>query len=210
MSRIALTAALGLVLVVSGCATQPPTSTTSSPTPSVASTTPSSPVVEVPAVLSTEGYGNVHIGQAVPEPVGPELLEWNAQACEGYGAWQQTGLPAGTEGTYVQDGVSLVVDSAGSESAPLTAIVVISEGGPVSDTGIGVGSSEADLLAAYESFDAVIDSQNGSLIYVVNGTAGRLQFVVAESSVSHFGVTAGSVDDPQTRLGATDWYFPCS
>jgi len=200
-----------VVLALAGCAVDQ-VDEVSAPRPAV---TPS-PVAPIPspipepevttAMISTEGYGYITIGQPVPEAYdGPALVQWDEGACAPFsGAWREV----------VADGQipSLTLDQTSdfTRSGAVTTMVVGGPGGPHTDRGITVGSSEAELWAAYPQMETVIAPSDGWAQYSVTGSAGRLGFFIENGSVLQIGVFALSIPIEQTRIGPTDWYGPCS
>ena len=150
--RTRIAVVLMVTLLLAGCASANPDSPApvDSPEPSGATSAPpvpsSSPSV---AAVTTEGYGELVIGESIPPGSAAEtLVHWSDDACGGFGAWIEAGLDPTLDATYAQDGVHFVVDSTGSRTDPITSIVFFNEGAPASDRGISVGSTESELFGA--------------------------------------------------------------
>ena len=206
-TRVILVAAVVVGMLV-GCAAQD-----AEPTPSPVAESP----VETPApeptqpaladlVLSTEGLDYLLIGQPVPA-VDEQLaiVAWDPAVCENdtiegepyAGAW----LPA------FPDEFPFVVDdtTGGLRDGDLVSILVPTPGISTSD-GIAVGSTKAELDAAYPAFDEHVSHPEYDL-YVIDGTAGQLVFDLSDGLVAAIQVTPVDEQPGSTRGG--DASFPC-
>ena len=227
--HIVLTAAL--LVCLTACTPGDPgasSSTTATPKPSVSSTasptspSPSStppPATPEPStapgatlqplasfVVTTEGFGPIEVGSAVPEDAsGSAIVTWDPAYCTGdsglvagepyAGAWApnypETESPAlGTRRAFD------VITADGVRDAAVRSINLWS---PEASSGEGIraGSTIDELLAAYPTFDEV---QVGpvSTVYAINGSAGRLLFEVG--TVPETGDLAGYWGDANNTV----------
>jgi hypothetical protein len=194
-SALAGSAALGLVLLA-GCtpapaepSASPAPSSEAEPTPS-SSPEPTEPPARADLVLRPDGLGTLVIGEPVPEADDPTaMIVFDDDACvsdiggiapgdPNAGAWVQIPLyDAGPEGGGIfgvgvsDGGIVEGVQVYGSDEIP-------------TEEGIRVGSTVAELLAAYPGIAGPGGDVGISVFYLVDGPGGRLNIEVA-------------VDDPE-------------
>lgn len=159
-----------------------PGAPTGSPTGSAAAR----PVLD-DLVLGPSGLGPLHVGSAVPVAAeGTAVVSWNATACVSTdlgitvtdpraGVWQarypDIQQPDGNVAPFI------VVTSDGGRTSPISAIRVWG-GGIHTAKGIHVGSTRADVLAAYGSSAKTV---HGGLsdVFILTGPTGSLSIEVA-------------------------------
>lgn len=184
--------------------TSPSASDTPTPTPtSTPSSSPTPPVPEQPA-LDHEGIGPLHLGDD-PALADPSFIEGLPQECEGeqFIGWQA-----------VQHG-----DGLAKEDMPVFLAGALRPGetisrfqssaaGLLTSEGIGVGSSRAELLAAYPAA-VFLESRNGRDRYLVAGSPGDLYFdVTFDDGTGYWGTNIDLVFDMQLiRNGGVPWGF---
>jgi len=175
------------IVLLEGCATEAPApiadppSASATPTPTPEPTKP--PLAEL--VLTTEGLGPITIGEP-PVVVDPALdvIIFDDDYCQEFvddgrlddaGKWIANYEPA-LSGTS-RDPFSVLVEN------DVVEIVAIGSPEIVTAEGIGLGSSRADVVAAYP--DAEIISAFASDVYVVDGVNGRLLIEVATDKITN-------------------------
>jgi len=128
-------------------------------------------------VLTTEGLGDLVVGEPVPD-TDPELalVDWDPVNCVVEGSGLSEGDPgAGSWVPTYDDGAFTTLTSPDKDGA----IIVISgsDSALATDEGIALGSSVADVEAAYP--DATLLEGELSTVYIVEGDAGKLLIEVA-------------------------------
>jgi hypothetical protein len=136
--------------------------------------------------LSPRALGTLVVGRPVPNPKAPtSMVRWDPDYCAEFPH------PGGVTGAFVAAYPESVSPSLG-ERAPFTlmsaeghprgAVVGVLVMGPEIRTaeGIHVGSSRADLTAAYPAFSATRSDQLSD-VFVIDGASGRLMFEVAKA-----------------------------
>ena len=176
---IALSVGLVAIFALAGCApavtsgTPSPTHTTaeSEPTP-----TPVAPPELSDLVITPDGLGALAIGSPVPDQSsGSALVTWNATKCGATGAWVPN-YPDSLGLDQVSD-VPFVVGTT-SKSDPVKFIRVASID-IHSAKGIHIGSTAAELTAAYPTFDHTVD-EGLVVLYSINGANSQLVFEFAK------------------------------
>ena len=190
ISRAVAVAGMAIVLLA-GCANEAPApiadppSESATPTPTPKPTKP--PLAEL--VLTTEGLGPITIGEA-PVVVDPALdvIIFDDDYCQEFvddgrrddaGKWIANYEPALSGQSF--DPFSVAVQN------DIVQIVAIGSPEIVTAEGIGLGSSRAEVIAAYP--DAELTHAFISDIYVVDGVNGHLVIEVATDKI------AGSIDE---------------
>lgn len=190
IARTFTAVALASVLLV-GCATQPSTTPTTAPSTSEAPT----PAAEKPAVadlvVTPEGIGDVAIGEA-PKVDNPEtdLLVFIEGYCQ---AAIDELVDGGTTDVmfspdkWVANFEPALSGEGGSDEPFAVAVpegeitlIVIGDSALRTAEGIGLGSSRAELLAAYpDAQPAEGGIPNASELYTVEGDNGRIELEIA-------------------------------
>ena len=167
-------------LALTGCApaahSAAPTHSASS-TPSTPTPTPgSSALAPAQLVVSADGVGPVVVGEPVSARAALQAsIVFNVHHCglppgANYPDWESTNLDIpwlslGIAGTTASD----VIDAIEVESPEIATAA-----------GVHVGSSLADLVAAYPTFSSFIRG-NGSDLYILRGTDGQLAIEVTSN-----------------------------
>ena len=177
-----------VALTIAGCVPAPvvaggsPSPTSPTPTPTATLTPTPTPTLVPPTKpaladlrLTAEGLGPLVIGQAPPvtDPA-LDILVFEPEFCDG--VWGDRGLwvPNYPE----TDAFHVIIDGAGLIRTIFPGSVSL-----LTDTEISVGSSRAELEAAYPGgFDDVISTPSRADVYVVEGASGQLIFEVSTAS----------------------------
>ncbi|MFC0682140.1 lipoprotein [Lysobacter korlensis] len=196
---LALVAASLLVLGLAGCTpTGPvPTPATESATPDQPNESPSPEPTGPPAVadlqLTTEGLGTLQLGGALPAADDDtSMIVFDPEFCTD----ERTGTPAGIElgsnaaGLWIPAEQYRTEEGGGYVRAPFgvgiwddaVQRIEIEDESLTTDGGITLGSTAADIAAAYETVELVPEGL--VTLHVVNGTAGKLVFEVATEDES--------------------------
>lgn len=188
-----------LALALAGCAAPGHPGATHSSAPrasSSASATPT-PAATRPAlgdlVLSAAGLGPIHLGSAVPTTPAPlAIVVWDPVDCVSTdlgiaagdpdaGAWKTTfpdaAGPAGTRPPFI-------ITTVGSTQTGNVNLVWAWTEGVHTAAGIRVGSTLAQLHAAYPSFSRTITDGFESDVYIVDASTGFLVFEVSKQDSS--------------------------
>ena len=202
-------------LLLSGCAQQTPAPTaepSSPPTETVPSPAPTQPALDE-LVLTPDGLGSIVIGEA-PVAADPalDILIFDPDYCQSYvdsgaiadaGKWIPNYEPALSEESSEPFSVYLendVVQQLAVDSAEI-----------VTAEGVGLGSSRADVVAAYP--DASVIQRFNTSLYVVEGERGRLVIEIGEPGQGEYAVDevvflrATSLDDEVSGWANTDAGF---
>ncbi|WP_210413810.1 hypothetical protein [Protaetiibacter larvae] len=223
--------ALAAALALSACAPTP------APAPSAApSGTPSASPEETPTptptrpplaelVLTPQGIGEVRIGEPVPgtDPA-LAIVTWNATGCadsgiaEGEpwaGYWQST--EAGSPHEYGPPFAFFLTTEGGVEHAPVAAVRVLSD--VRTAAGIGIGSTRAEVEAAYPTPTATINHFDISTVYVLEEGDRRISIEVAEEDTGGYWppeqagrvlfMWAGSTEHEAGGIAGGDGGGPC-
>ncbi len=210
----ALTAAVGLavVLALAGCApavitptAAPTVAPVATPTPTP-TPTPTAPPTLAQLVLSPDGIGPLQINEPVPAQSGPTaVVTWDANACPANGsgdyagAWLANYPKTGEKEISNPDRAVFTFESKQKNSQITSATIWSSE--IKTAEGIGIGSTPAQLAAAYGSN---LKKKHGQLsdLYSLEGAAGTLVFEVPtapDTSTEHVWTTAD--------LGKVIWMY---
>ncbi len=189
------------MLVVAGCAaeTEAPTPsrsveivTTPTPKPEWTSPAPIDPSVKptvAELVVSPEGLGPIQIGQVLAErPAELAVALWDPTFCDlesgtDHGGWKPN-YPLVEDGHYP----FLPLTQSDSVTAPVTEIIVQSPEIRTAE-GLGIGSSVADLSAAYGAALVFTQPEFAPSGYMVAGSAGNLIFWAGEGDPNVFIMT---------------------
>lgn len=206
-------------LILTGCAAESPElvpveQPTSTPEPTA--TTPAAgakPSIDA-LVLTTEGLGELHIGEAPPakNPT-TDLVTYSPDACVGTGAplpdlWIAN-YPESDEGFGPQAPFAIAV-----KDDVLTRIDV-NTSDIITDQGLALGSSLDAVLGTYPGGpDEVVNHADVSDVYVFLGDTGKLMFEVAVDRIPGYWDAAAldtvvhlstiSIDEPAYGVAATD------
>lgn len=184
-------AAATIALLLAGCATEAPApiadppAATSTPTPTPE---PTKPAIDE-LVISPDGLGTTVIGEA-PVVVDPalDIIVFDPAYCQEFvdegrlddaGKWIANYEPALSGNAFEPFSVAVQDD--------VVQIVAIGSPDIVTAEGIGLGSSRADVVAAYP--DAEITHAFTSDLYVIDGEHGRLVIEIATDAIT------GSIDE---------------
>ncbi len=187
MIRGIVTVSVGLIaiIVLGGCAPAADSpaaapATASTPTPTLAphtaspTPTPTAPPVLADLVLSPAGLGPLLVGSPVPAQVdATAVVKWNPTTCNGAGEWQAN-YPSGP----VVGGNDAPFSWASMGKSDPIGYVLINSSGIRTATGVGVGSTVADLKAAYTNLGGPIHAEYSDL-YTESDSSGQLIFEVA-------------------------------
>ena len=207
------------VIVLTGCATDTPELVpveTPSSTPEPTTTTPaagSKPAV-TDLVLSTEGLGELHIGEAPPvENPTTDLVTHSPDACAGTGSptpdlWIAN-YPESDEGFGPQAPFAIQV------TGDVLTRIDVNTSDIITDQGLSVGSSLDAVLGTYPGGpDEVVNHADVSDVYVFLGETGKLMFEVAVDRIPGYWDAAAlntvvhlstiSIDLPAYGVAATD------
>jgi hypothetical protein len=192
-SLVSVSAAL-LALALAGCTPAAPGATPTATTPPPDEPTSSAPPQSngPPALeeltLSTEGLGTLEIGGVLPAADDDTaLIVFDAEFCTD----ERTGNPAGIEpgsnaaGLWIPAEKYRTEEGGGFVRAPFgvgvwdNAVqrIEIEDETLTTDAGITLGSTAAEIAAAYDQVELV--PMGLTTLHVVNGTAGKLVFEVA-------------------------------
>jgi len=212
--------ALGIAaLVLSGCATDTPELVpveTPSVTPEPTTTTPpvGSKPVAADLVLTTEGLGELHLGEAPPTSnPSTDLVTYSPDACAGTGSptadlWIAN-FPEVDEGFGPQAPFAIQV------TGDVLTRVDVNSSEIITDQGLSLGSSLDAVLGTYPGGpDEVVNHADVSDVYVFLGTTGKLMFEVAVDRIPGYWDAAAlntvvhlssiSIDLPAYGVAATD------
>jgi hypothetical protein len=217
-TRVSLLFCLALMVPLAACAQTP----TSTPVPSASGTpggtpseapsdtgtptpTPTAAPATQPAltdlVVTPAGIASLVVGQPVPsEPAETAIATWNPTYCTDdptapySGAWVANYPAAPTTFSESNREPFTVVTSDGLQSGTIRWINVWGSD-VATETGVSAGDSRADLVAAYGSFDSVVEGDLAD-VYVIRGDGGgELWFEVANGDSSIEGYWGEGVDD---------------
>jgi hypothetical protein len=208
---IAVSVGLLAVLALAGCApavATPTAAPTVAQTPSATPTpvaTPTQPTL-AQLVVSPDGIGPLLINEPVPSESGPTaVVTWDANKCtanspDSYrGAWLANYPETGELEISNSDRAVFTFESEQKDS-PITFIAVWSNELKTAN-GVGIGSTSAQLTAAYGSALTVTHGQTSDL-YSLRGTQGTLVFEVPTAvDTSRFHVWSSA------DLGSVIWMY---
>ena len=171
--------AFALVVVISGCAPVPGGEPSGDPTPSIAPDTPTpTPEPTKPAVadllLSPDGLGPLRVGETPPatDPA-LDILVYDPDYCAEI---PEASSPGMWLANYpVEASGHRPFTAAFRNGADTLSVIAIFSPEIRTETGIHLGSTKDELLAAYpEGFASKLDNHGVSTVYSVAGTAGQL------------------------------------
>jgi len=206
-------------LVLTGCTPEttelkPVETPTSEPAP--AATTP--PVGSKPAVsdlvLTTEGLGELHLGETPPaENPTTDLVTHSLDACAGTGSptadlWLAN-YPESDEGFGPQAPFAIQV------TGDVLTRIDVNTSDIITDQGLALGSSLDAVLGTYPGGpDEVVNHADVSDVYVFLGTNGKLMFEVAVDRIPGYWdaeavntvvhLSSIAIDEPAYGVAATD------
>jgi hypothetical protein len=184
---VATLAATGALIALAGCSTTQPVAiptpfVTTTPAPVVTPTvTPTPTPTPTPTakprlaslVVSADGIDSLVMGQPVkPTAGGFALVTFNADHCN------RPGQPGDAGWDTNFSGRSFTIATKPSTATGGIQTILVGSNKLATSTGIRIGSTLAQLKAAYGSFDRVI-TQPSTTLYVIKGTHGQLAFEVA-------------------------------
>ena len=171
---------------------QPSQSPVATPTPTP-TPTPTKPTLSELA-LTPDGLGPLKPGAAVPhEPASIAIVAWNPNACAGTGEWLAT-YPRQTTG----DDIHPFSFASGSKNDPIRLLTVWTSDIKTAE-GIGVGSTAAEVAAAYPQIVPV--HGDVSDLYTLKGATGELVFEVPTA------MAANPAEWPKSALGTVVWEY---
>ena len=187
---LAYVAASLLVLSLTACTPSAPGPTPTTPDQPTESPTaePTGPPATEDLTLTTEGLGTLQIGSALPAPDDESsLIVYDAEFCTDERTGTQAGIEPGSNaaGLWIPAEQYRTEEGPGFVRAPFgvgvweNAVqrIEIEDESLTTDAGITLGSSAADIAAAYDDVELVPDAL--VTLHVVNGDAGKLVFEVA-------------------------------
>ncbi len=231
MPRVAGSAAVVIasILVLAGCAST--TDPSAAPTRSAATSPVASPsVTPTPTptksslaelVLEPGGLGALRIGSPVPDtgPAELAIVHWNPTHCEDVpdygGAWEPA-YPIDPNGAFGETVPFAVGTTDGGRTAPVIAIQTFSPQLRTA-TGIQVGSTVAELKAAYPAGFATRTHGLYTDTYAVDGPGGRLLFEAYDGSSDAGGLDTVAIisavrpgTEPYTLIPGDAFYGSCA
>jgi hypothetical protein len=133
--------------------------------------------------LSPDGLGPLVVGAVVPDqPSDVAVVSWDQAACAGGGEWVAN-YPSGP----VTGGTDAPFSFPSAKKTDPIGFMTVWSSEIKTGSGVGVGSTVAELQAAYPDLNAPIHAEASDL-YVVTGSTGELVFEVATRVPANFPV----------------------